>query len=57
MNDLQRELERVYQLLVNIPVTGDAVEWMAAAKVGLRTAFQMARKWGGGEKGEEGDAL
>ena len=57
MNELQKELDKVYQMLVNIPVTGDAVEWMAAAKVGLRTAFQMARKWGGGEKGEEGDVL
>ncbi len=50
MNDLQRELEKVYQLLVNIPVTGDSVEWMAAAKGGLRVAFQMAEKWNGGKE-------
>lgn len=42
MNQVQKELEAAWKLLVNIQVAGDAVEWMAAAKASLRRAYQMA---------------
>ncbi len=52
MSELQQELDQVYKLLGNIRVSGDDVEIMAAAKVGLRRCYQMAGK---GEKANGGD--
>lgn len=41
MNEVQRELDAVYKLLAAVSVTGDDVERMAAAKAGLRKAYQL----------------
>lgn len=43
MNELQKELDQVYKLLGTIRVSGDDVEMLAAARVGLRRCFQMAQ--------------
>lgn len=53
LNEVQRELDKVYKLLMNIPVTGDAVEYMAAAKEGLRKAYQMLERTGPAAKAGE----
>ena len=53
MNEVQRELDKVYKLLMNIPVTGDAVEYMAAAKEGLRKDYQMLERTGPAAKAGE----
>ncbi len=42
MNELQKELEAAWKLLAAIPVQGDAVDVMAAARGALRRAYQMA---------------
>lgn len=42
MNELQKELDAVWNLLAGIPVKGDAVDIMAAARGGLRRAFKLA---------------
>ena len=42
MNELQKELDAVWNLLASIPVRGDAVDIMAAARGGLRRAFKLA---------------
>lgn len=42
MNELQKELENVYQLIGMVPVKGDAVDLIAGARAGLRKAFQLA---------------
>lgn len=44
MNELQKELEAVWNLLAGIPVKGDAVDIMAAVRGGLRRAFKLAEK-------------
>lgn len=44
MNELQKELDTVWKLLAAIPVQGDAVDLMAAARGGLRRAYQLAEK-------------
>lgn len=44
MNELQKELDAVWNLLAGIPVKGDAVDIMAAARGGLRRAFKLAEK-------------
>lgn len=43
MNELQKELDQVYKLLGAIRVSGDDVEVLAAARVGLRRCYQMAQ--------------
>ncbi len=42
MTDLQKELDRAFACLSAIPVSGDGVEIMAAAREHLRKAFQLA---------------
>jgi hypothetical protein len=42
MNELQKELDAVWNLLAGIPVKGDAVDIMAAVRGGLRRAFKLA---------------
>ena len=42
MSELQKELEAVWKLLAAIPVQGDAVDVLAAARGGLRRAFKLA---------------
>ena len=49
MTDLQKELDRAFACLSAIPVSGDGVEIMAAAREHLRKAFKLA----GPEKGED----
>nr|DAQ96404.1 MAG TPA: hypothetical protein [Caudoviricetes sp.] len=44
MNELQKELDAVWNLLASIPVKGDAVDIMAAVRGGLRRAFKLAEK-------------
>ena len=44
MNELQKELDAVWNLLAGIPVKGDAEDIMAAARGGLRRAFKLAEK-------------
>ena len=43
MNDLQKELDKAFAMISNIPVTGDGVELMAAAREHLRRAYQLAK--------------
>lgn len=42
MNDLQKELDRAFLLLSDIPVSGDAVDLMSMAREHLRTAYKLA---------------
>lgn len=42
MTDLQKELDQAFALVSAIPVSGDGVELMAAAKEHLRNAFKLA---------------
>ena len=42
MNELMRKLDEVYALLSLIPVSGDGVDHMAAARAELREAYKMA---------------
>ena len=44
MSELQKELEAVWKLLAAIPVQGDAVDILAAARGGLRRAYKMAEE-------------
>ena len=44
MNELQKELDAVWNLLASIPVRGDAVDIVAAARGGLRRAYKLAEK-------------
>lgn len=51
MTDLQKEIEKAFQVISAIPVSGDMVEVMALAREHLRKAFDMA---GGKKEGENG---
>lgn len=42
MTDLQKELDQAFKLMSAVPVSGDGVDVMAAAREHLRTAYQMA---------------
>lgn len=44
MEELRKSLDRAYGILSTIPVTGDAVEKMAAARAELRKAYSLARE-------------
>lgn len=44
MDDLQEKLNEVYTLLSGIPVSGDSVELMAAAKEHLRRIYSLLKK-------------
>lgn len=49
MEELRKRLDRAFRLLAAIPVSGDAVDALAAARAELRAAYQEA-----GEEGEDG---
>ena len=42
MSNLQKEIDEAYRLLAAIPVLGDHVEVMAAAREHLRRAYKLA---------------
>lgn len=42
MNELQKALDDAYSALAAIPVSGDLVEVMAAAREHLRRAYKLA---------------
>lgn len=44
MNELQKTINKAFDLISAIPVSGDGVEVMAAAKDALRQAYKMAEK-------------
>lgn len=41
--ELQKEIDGAYQILASIPVSGDFVEVMAAARQKLRSAYSLAK--------------
>ena len=43
MNDLQKELDKAFAMISSIPVSGDGVEMMAAAREHLRRAYKLAK--------------
>ena len=53
MKDLMKKLEEAYNLLSNIPVSGQAVDAMYGARMKLRAAYQMAEKMIAESKEEE----
>ena len=44
MNELQKELEAAWKLLSEIPVKGDAVDVLAAARGAMRRAYKLAEE-------------
>lgn len=44
MTDVQKEIDQAFKLLAAIPVAGDHVELMAAARECLRKAYRGAGK-------------
>lgn len=42
MNDIQKQIDRAFNFLSAVPVTGDRVEVMAAARQALREAHKLA---------------
>lgn len=53
MNELQKELDGALLILSAIPVSGDAVDFMAAAKQKIRRAVVLSKP--GPEKEEKRD--
>lgn len=54
MTDAQKELDGALRILSAIPVSGDSVDFMAAAKQRLRRAFELCgpeAREGGGQDG------
>ena len=47
MNELQNELKKTYDALAVLPVSGDFVEVMAAAREHLRRAYRLAESGSG----------
>lgn len=43
MTNLQEELDKAFACVSAIPVSGDSVEMMAAAREHLRKAFRLAK--------------
>ena len=43
MTELQKEIDRAFACLSAVPVSGDGVEIMAAAREHLRKAFKLAQ--------------
>ncbi len=54
MTDAQKEINRAFQLLSSIPVTGDAIDLASAARGHLKTAYQLAGEPEAAEKSEVG---
>lgn len=42
MTDLQKEINEAFKLTSVVPVSGDAVDIMAAVRVHLRSAYNLA---------------
>lgn len=42
MNDIQKEINEAYRMVSAIPVSGDAVDVMAGARIHLKEAFKLA---------------
>lgn len=42
MNEMQQKLNKIYNLVAAVPVSGDAVEIMASARALLRETFKDA---------------
>lgn len=51
MTDMQKEIDAAFKLLSSIPVNGDGVDVMAAARNHLREAYKLANKSEAGENG------
>ena len=51
MTDIQKLLDRAYNILSLIPVSGDAVEKMCAVRADLREAYAKLNKEGEKEDG------
>lgn len=43
MNEIQKEINNAYKMLSALFVSGDQVDVVAAVKLSLRRAFQMAK--------------
>ena len=43
MNEIQKEINNAYKMLSSLLVSGDQVDVVAAVKLSLRRAFQMAK--------------
>ena len=43
MNEVQAEINNAYKMLSSLLVSGDQVDVVAAVKLSLRRAFQMAK--------------
>ena len=54
MNDIQKQIKEALRLISIIPVSGDAVDVMAAARINLKAAFDAAGKDCGQEGGGNG---
>lgn len=55
MNDLMKQLDTAFALLSKIPVSGDAVDYMALARQSMRAAYQIAEKLPDTQDKEEND--
>ena len=44
MTEVKKQLEEVFQIISTIPVAGDHVEGMAAAKAKLRAAYLLVEQ-------------
>ena len=42
MNDIQKEINEAYRMVSAIPVSGDAVDMMAGARIHLKEAYKLA---------------
>ena len=42
MNDIQKEINEAYRMVSAIPVSGDAVDVMAGARIHLKEAYKLA---------------
>lgn len=42
MNDIQKSIQEAHRLVSLIPVSGDAVDVMAAARINLKDAYKLA---------------
>ena len=58
MKEIKKHLEEAFQLASSIPVKGDAVDVMAAARANLRAAYRLLDEKGPeSEKAEESEEV
>ena len=59
MNDIQKEINEAYRMVSAVPVSGDAVDVMAGARIHLKEAFRLAGDksalWDAHKLAEKGD--